>query len=90
LDLAPRRITVNAVAPGWVDSALAEQTFEALAAHTGTLPGIIRQSAIAASPLGRLVAIEEVAQLVLFLASPAAAGITAQVYGVDTGQSLAV
>ncbi|MBC7544321.1 MAG: SDR family oxidoreductase, partial [Candidatus Sericytochromatia bacterium] len=36
LDLAPRRITVNAVAPGWVDSALAEQTFEALAAHTGT------------------------------------------------------
>lgn len=86
LDLAPRRITVNAVAPGWVDSALADETFEAMAAHSGALAGVIRGSAVAGSPLGRLVATEEVAQLVLFLANGAAAGITAQVYGVDTGQ----
>ena len=86
LDLAPRRITVNAVAPAWVDSALADQTFAAMADHAGTLIGVIRDAAVTGSSLGRLVATTDVAQLVLFLASAAAGGITAQVYGVDSGQ----
>jgi NAD(P)-dependent dehydrogenase (short-subunit alcohol dehydrogenase family) len=65
LDLAPRRITVNAVAPAWV-------------------PGALAAAALPATPLGAAppwTEAEAVAQLVAFLCSDVAGGITAQVYG---------
>jgi 3-hydroxybutyrate dehydrogenase len=65
LDLAPRRITVNAVAPAWVPGALAEAALPS--AQLGAPPPWTEA--------------EAVAQLVVFLCSEVAGGITAQVYG---------
>ena len=76
-ELASRGITVNAVAPGFIDtdmtSSLSEQTKSAL---------------LDTIPAGRLGSGEEVAKAVAFLASDAAAYITGQVLAVDGGMSM--
>ena len=73
-ELGSRGITVNAVAPGYIPTAL-----------TNVLPESAREAAIKATPLGRLGAVEDVAQAVAFLASDAASFITGQVLSVDGG-----
>lgn len=73
-EVGSRNITVNAVAPGFIPTALTE-----------VLPEEMIQTVIKNTPLGRLGTVEEVASAVLFLASPAAAFITGQVLTVDGG-----
>lgn len=85
LELAPRGITVNAVCPGWVDTAMAAESFEAMAAELGLSAEIIKAAEAEALPLQRLVQPDEVAALVQFFLSPAAAAITGQAYGLDAG-----
>lgn len=73
-EIGSRNITVNTVAPGFIDTdmtrELAEEQRNALAAQI---------------PLGRLGAAEEVAAAVVFLASPAAAYITGETIHVNGG-----
>ncbi len=76
-ELASRGITVNAVAPGFIDTEM-----------TATLPEQTRNSLLATIPAGRLGSGEEVAKAVAFLASDAAAYITGQVLAVDGGMSM--
>lgn len=73
-ELGSRNITVNAVAPGFIPTALTE-----------VLPGEMIQATIENTPLGRLGTVEDVANAVLFLASDEAAFITGQVLTVDGG-----
>jgi 3-oxoacyl-[acyl-carrier protein] reductase len=73
-ELGPRGITVNAVAPGFVPTAL-----------TNVLPESAREAAIKATPLGRMGTCEDVAEAVAFLASDAASFITGHVLTVDGG-----
>jgi 3-oxoacyl-[acyl-carrier protein] reductase len=49
----------------------------------------VYNAALAACPVGRMGRAEEVAQVVLFLASPLASWVTAQIIGVNGGQGLA-
>jgi 3-oxoacyl-[acyl-carrier protein] reductase len=74
LELASRNITVNAVAPGFIQTEMTE-----------ALPEAVRQQMLAQIPLGRFGTSEEVAQAVAFLASDAAAYITGQVIHVNGG-----
>lgn len=74
IDVAPRGITCNAVAPGWI--ATASSTPREL-------------SMGAATPMGRSGHPEEVAAVVRFLASPAASYLTGQVIVVDGANSIA-
>jgi NAD(P)-dependent dehydrogenase (short-subunit alcohol dehydrogenase family) len=74
LDLAPFRIRVNAVCPGWVQDE-----------HFDSLDEEIRQRRSAAVPLGRLGLPSEVAAAAAFLSSERASYITGQVLGVDGG-----
>jgi 3-hydroxybutyrate dehydrogenase len=88
LELAPQQITVNAICPGWVDTEMAEQGMRQGAAATGQTFEQFRASALGAVPIKRIIQPEEVAGLVAFLASPAAAAITGQTYNICGGQTM--
>jgi 3-hydroxybutyrate dehydrogenase len=88
LELAPQQITVNAICPGWVDTEMAGQGMRQGAAATGQTFEQFRASALGAVPIKRIIQPEEVAGLVAFLASPAAAAITGQTYNICGGQTM--
>ena len=73
-ELAARGITVNAVAPGFIETAM-----------TDVLPEKIKEGIAATVPLGRMGQPEEIAGVVTFLASDFARYITGQVLNVDGG-----
>jgi enoyl-[acyl-carrier protein] reductase III len=81
VELSPRNIRVNAVSPGIVETD-ALKHFDALQEA-----GLI-QKAINATPAGRLVSPEDVAEVVGFLCTPAASMIRGQVIVVDGGYTL--
>ena len=73
-ELAPRAITVNAIAPGFITTDM-----------TQSLPEATRAEFAERIPLGRFGTPEEVAELALFLASDAAAYVTGQVVNINGG-----
>jgi len=73
-ELAPRNITVNAIAPGFIRTAM-----------TAALPEAVQKTFLAQIPLGRFAEPQEVAELALFLASDASSYITGQVIGINGG-----
>jgi ketoreductase len=86
LELTARSITVNAVSPGWVDTDMAVEGMTLGADAMGVSYEEFRRRAIKAVPIKRIIQPEEVAGLVRFLASPAAAAITGQTYNICGGQ----
>ncbi|RNF85407.1 SDR family NAD(P)-dependent oxidoreductase [Montanilutibacter psychrotolerans] len=85
LDLAARGITVNAVLPGWVDTPMLRRELATQAQHLGSAPEQVLRNARRQVPLKRFVREEEVAAMVTYLATAAAAGVTAQGFVVDGG-----
>lgn len=86
LEVAHRKITVNAVCPGWVETKMARQGMEAGAAATGLTYEGFRQSALEDVPLKEIISPEEIAELVCYLASPASRNVTGQAYNLCGGQ----
>ena len=76
-ELASRGITVNAVAPGFIETDM-----------TAVLTDAARSAALGSIPMARLGAPEDVARAAAFLASDAAAYITGQVLAVDGGMAM--
>ena len=76
-EVAARNITVNAIAPGFVDTEILN------AMPAGTL-----EAALKMVPLARTAKPEEIAYAAAFLASDQAAYITGQVLGVDGGMEM--
>lgn len=78
VELAPRDIQVNAVAPGWVDTDMAAPA----------LLGDEREKVIAQIPLGRIGSADDIAGPILFLCSKLARHITGEVLNVNGGSVL--
>ena len=76
-ELASRGVTVNAVAPGFMETDM-----------TAALSEAARAATLAAVPMGRMGTAEDVAQAVAFLASDCAGYITGQILGGDGGMGM--
>ncbi len=85
-ELAPRGITVNAVLPGYVDTDRLQELFTKRAEAQKRRPEDIRQEVLADVPLGRFASPDEVADVVVFLASRRAAYVTGTFIAVDGGR----
>lgn len=84
-ELAGTGVTANAVCPSFVDTPMTDRSVAAIASHTGRDEASARAALASASPLGRLLAPDEVAAAVAFLASPEAAAISGQTLVLDGG-----
>jgi len=77
-EYASRGITVNAVAPGFIDTAM-----------TASLPAAAKENLLRQIPAGRFGGVEDVAHAVAFLVSDEAAYVTGQVIHVNGGMHMA-
>ena len=76
-ELAPRGVTVNAIAPGFVETDM-----------TAVLSDAVRANYETQIPLGRLASAEEVSAVARFLVSDAASYVTGEVIRVDGGMAM--
>ncbi len=76
-ELAGRKVCVNAIAPGFIETDM-----------TAELEGQAREGLLASIPLGRIGGASEIAEAVAFLAGPSGSYITGQTLVVDGGLSL--
>jgi 3-oxoacyl-[acyl-carrier protein] reductase len=76
-ELAPSGVRVNAVAPGFIDTPM-----------TANLPDEARDRIVSAIGMGRIGTAEDIADVILFLASDLSRYVTGQVVGVDGGWAL--
>ncbi|MCY4072053.1 MAG: SDR family NAD(P)-dependent oxidoreductase [Chloroflexi bacterium] len=83
LDLAPHRIRVNCICPGWVETPLVNEWFALQPDEAGA-----RDYVNSIHPLGRIAAADEIGKVALFLASDLASFVTGVAIAVDGGVSL--
>lgn len=80
MELAPDNIRVNAICPGWVDTAFNQPAIDFMGG------GAVQQSKISSLvPLGRQAKSEEIAPLFVYLVSDESSYVTAQSFGIDGG-----
>lgn len=87
-ELAPKRITVNAVCPGWVDTPMFDATLANIQSKTGATRDEARARIEGMVPAGRVVRPEEVASLVRYLVSEEAEMMTGQALVLDGGETI--
>jgi NAD(P)-dependent dehydrogenase (short-subunit alcohol dehydrogenase family) len=85
LELAGDEVQVNALCPGWVDTAMAREGIENMARAMGLSYEDALAEAMKPVPLGRMSTPEEIANVVAWLASDQARGVTGQAIDVNNG-----
>ena len=84
-ELAGTGVRVNAVCPSFVRTDMTDRSIAHIVERTGRSAEQAQAALAAASPLGRLLEPEEVADAIVHLASPAAAAISGQAWVIDGG-----
>lgn len=90
LEVASRGVTVNAICPTWVDTAMARLGIDETAAILGLSSETFREQAIEAVPIKRMAEAGEIASLAVFLCSRAAGAITGQSINVCGGATAGI
>jgi 3-hydroxybutyrate dehydrogenase len=88
IDLARTNITINALCPGWVETAMAEEAVTRIASKTGRSVDEARTSLASMSPQRRMISPDEVAHAALSLIPHEARGIHGQTIVIDGGAIL--
>ena len=88
VEMLPYNITVNAICPGYVDTPMTDASVSNMVARTGMSDGKAREYLAKTSPQNRLIAPEEVAASVVFLALDSSKGITGQALNIDGGGTM--
>ncbi|HKD42522.1 MAG TPA: SDR family oxidoreductase [Myxococcaceae bacterium] len=88
VEFAKKGVTVNAICPGWTDTDMLQGSARAISLATGRSHEAARDALAQMNPMGRLIRPEQVAELCLFLASPAAAAVTGAAYVMDGGEAV--
>ena len=86
LELARTRVTVNAVCPGYTDTAIVDDAIADIASKTGRSAAEAREALVSRNPQRRLVAPDEVADAVAWLCLPASQSITGQAISISGGE----
>lgn len=89
LELAMKGVTVNAVCPGFTDTPIIQHSLDTIMEKTGRSHDEALAEFIKSNPQGRLIQPQEVADTVLWLASPGAGSITGQAIAVAGGEIMA-
>ena len=84
-DVAPHGVTCNAVLPGWVRTEMAQRDAELEGERRGLTPEQVWAERAAENPSGRVAEPEEIADVVAYLASDAAAAINGEAITVSLG-----
>lgn len=84
-ELAPKRVLVNAICPGWVDTEMAVERMQEIAVEQGRAYSEVRKELLEAVPLQRISAPEEIAALVEFLVSQGGVAFTGQALDPNNG-----
>jgi NAD(P)-dependent dehydrogenase (short-subunit alcohol dehydrogenase family) len=85
LEFAGKNITVNAVCPGFTESAMLERAVANIVAKTGRTESAAREALLRTIPRGRFTKPEEVANAVGWLCLPGSEAVTGQAIAVDGG-----
>lgn len=86
LEVAKKGVTVNAVCPGYTDTAIVEKAVAQIASTTGRTKEEARGHLAASNPQGRLIQPDEVARAVLWLCRRESGAITGQAIAVAGGE----
>lgn len=85
-ELAPRRISVNAVCPGWVRTVASMRSLSFMAAQQERTEADLLDEIVSAQALEGLMEPQDMVDMYLFLSGPAANNITGQSFTVDRGE----
>jgi len=83
IELGPHGIRVNAICPGSVAGPRIEAVYSSKAALRGVAPEVVRDEMIAKTSLRRMVTADDIANAIVFLASPLGANISGHALPVD-------
>jgi NAD(P)-dependent dehydrogenase (short-subunit alcohol dehydrogenase family) len=86
LELGTKKITVNAICPGFIETPLLEKSIEKIMASTGMTDAEARASLVKGNPQKRFVQTSEVAGTALWLCSPAAFSVNGHALALSGGE----
>lgn len=84
-EVAGGGVTVNAVCPAYVDTAMTDESVARIVEKTGRTAAEARAAILGSTPLGRLITPEEVAGAVVYLCGEEAGGVNGQALVLDGG-----